>query len=246
MNKQDTSSSCPSPQNVFVIGANGQTGYRVVRSLQQYDNYQPIAMVRHASQSARLDDLQVPVVVGDIEAGFPTRQQLQGCHVVVFCAGAGRERPNIKKVSIDYLEAVQSMVAAQETPSVTRNVLVSGINTDPQGTRGSFHAPDLNGPLAAWHRLKAHAETYLKESHLYGRPLDWTILCPGRLLDDATGKPGTRLIKASLMHGEDDLKASLTESGKQAAVKSFPGSHDGKMERLCISRDNTAAALLGL
>jgi len=140
------------------------------------------------------------------------------------------------------------MAAAQETKSVQRFILLSGINSDPLGTRRSANASgqDLEGPLSAWHRLKAHSETYVKESHLHGRPVDWTILCPARLLDDESGKPGTGMIKASLIHGEDDLKTSLTTEEAFAAIKNFPGSHDGKTERLCISRDNTAAALMGL
>ena len=63
-------------------------------------------------------------------------------------------------------------------------------------------------------------------------------------MDDEAG--GTGLIKASLTHGEDDLKDALKPEEKMAAAKSFPGSHDGKMERLCVSRDNTAAALMAL
>ena len=112
------------------------------------------------------------------------------------------------------------------------------------GTRRSVDATDLSGPLSAWHRLKAHSETYVKESHLHGRTIDWTILCPGRLLDPDDGSHGTGLIKASLIHGEDDLKNSLSKEEQKAAVKALSGSHDGKVERLCISRDNTAEAIV--
>jgi len=85
----------------------------------------------------------------------------------------------------------------------------------------------------------------LRESHLYGRQLDWTILCPGRLVDD-NDAPGTGLIKASLIHGEDDLKEQLSHDERAAAVRSLPGSHDGRVERLCCSRDNVAATLVEL
>ena len=156
-----------------------------------------------------------------------------------------RSRPPMKKVTIDYLAAVRSVVTAQETQSVKRFILLSGINSDPLGTRRSVDSRDLSGPLSTWHRLKAHSETYLKESHLHGRALDWTILCPGRLVDDPDN-PGSGLIKCSLIHGEEDLKRNLSDEEKVAAVKVLPGSHDGISERLCISRDNTAAALVGL
>lgn len=105
-----------------------------------------------------------------------------------------------------------------------------------------MESTNLSGPRSSWHRLKAHSETYLKESHLHRRPLGWTILCPGRLVDDPD-KNGTGKVKCRLIHGEDDLKYSLTNAEKKAAVKVMPGSHDGKNERLCVSRDNTALTL---
>ncbi|EJK44702.1 hypothetical protein THAOC_36741 [Thalassiosira oceanica] len=240
------SSTCPSPQKVFVIGANGKTGHRLVRLLEQNPSYLPTAMVRDPAQGKRFDDLGVPWVARDLEMGAPSAADLEGFDAVIFAAGAGRDRPDIKKVSIDYIGAVRSMAASQESSSVGRFILLSGINSDQEGTRRSANASgdDLLGPLSAWHRLKAHSEAYVRSSHLHGRSIDWTILCPGRLLDDEAG--GTGLIKASLIRGEDDFKHALTPEEKMAAAKSFPGSHDGKMERLCVSRDNTALALMAL
>jgi len=243
---------CPentASHRVLVIGANGQTGSRVIRLLHDDPQqvYKPIAMIRDASQASEFDKIGVPWIVGDLDApSTPTVEDFEGIHTVIFAAGAGRSRPPLKKVTIDYLSAVRSVVASQESNSVKRFILLSGINSDPMGTRRSVDATDLSGPLSAWHRLKAHSETYLKESHLHGRPLDWIILCPGRLVDDENGKPGTSLIKVSLIHGEDDLKDALTTEEKKAAVRSLPGSHDGKVERLCVSRDNVAETLVGL
>jgi nucleoside-diphosphate-sugar epimerase len=84
---------------------------------------------------------------------------------------------------VDLSGAIRSVVAAQESENVRRFVLLSGINSDVAGTRRSAHSTDFDGPLASWHKLKAHSEIYLRESHLYGRRLDWTILCPGRYVD---------------------------------------------------------------
>jgi len=86
----------------------------------------------------------------------------------------------------------------------------------------------------------------LQESVLYGRPLDWSILCPGRLVDDPSDAPGTGKITASLIHGEEDLKEALTEAERQAAIQLLPGSHDGRVERLCCSRDNVAETLVAM
>ncbi|CAB9506372.1 epimerase [Seminavis robusta] len=235
---------CEQPQRVVVIGANGKTGFHLVRMLHQHPNYSTLAMIRAADQATRFEELGVDWTTGDLEAGSPSVEALEGADAVIFAAGAGRDRPNIKKVSIDYLGAIKAIASAQETKSVKRFLLLSGINTDPLGTRRSVNSSDLDGPLAAWHRLKAHSETYLRESHVHGRALDWTILCPGRLVDE--GEVGTGLVKASLIHGEEDLKETLSEEERAAAVKVMPGSHDGKSERLCVSRYNTAAALMAL
>ncbi|KAL7525813.1 hypothetical protein ACHAWF_001517, partial [Thalassiosira exigua] len=236
-------------EQLLLVLLESAEGFRgLVRLLEKHPSYLPKAMVRDPSQGRRFDELGVPWVAGDLEAGAPSATDLDGSDVVIFAAGAGRDRPDIKKVTIDYLGAVKSVASCQETESVKRFVLLSGINSDPEGTRRSTSASgdDLLGPLSAWHRLKANSEAYVKTSHLHGRSLDWTILCPGRLLDDEAGGPGTGRIKASLIHGEDDLKESLTPAERKAAAKTFPGSHDGKMERLCVSRDNTATALVGL
>eukprot|EP00293_Proteomonas_sulcata_P009623 CAMPEP_0184295500 /NCGR_PEP_ID=MMETSP1049-20130417/6330_1 /TAXON_ID=77928 /ORGANISM="Proteomonas sulcata, Strain CCMP704" /LENGTH=197 /DNA_ID=CAMNT_0026604035 /DNA_START=296 /DNA_END=889 /DNA_ORIENTATION=+ len=170
---------------------------------------------------------------------------MQGVDAVIFAAGAGNKRGPLKQAAIDYAGAIKAVVAAQETPEVRRFVLLSGINTDVRGTVRSKTATDFSGPLSAWHRLKAHSENFLLDSHLYGRELNWTIVCPGRLVDDPE-KAGTGLVKVSALHGEDDLRESLTPEELEAGLKVLPGSHDGKMERLCCSRDNVAATLVGV
>eukprot|EP00586_Coscinodiscus_wailesii_P015491 CAMPEP_0172490294 /NCGR_PEP_ID=MMETSP1066-20121228/20659_1 /TAXON_ID=671091 /ORGANISM="Coscinodiscus wailesii, Strain CCMP2513" /LENGTH=280 /DNA_ID=CAMNT_0013258685 /DNA_START=51 /DNA_END=890 /DNA_ORIENTATION=+ len=240
--------ACPdNPHRVLVIGANGQTGSRIIRLLANdadEKHYQPVAMIRDHSQGSTLSSMNVPWFVGDLERGQPTVDEMEGIRTVIFAAGAGRHRANEKKVTIDYLGAVRAAVAAQQTASVKRFILLSGINTDPMGTRRSEGASDLSGPLAAWHRLKSHSETYVKEMHLHGRPLEWIILCPGRLVDDGSRRAG--LVKCSLIHGEDDLRESLTDVEKKASLRSLPRSHDGKNERLCVTRDNVAATIVAL
>ena len=66
-------------------------------------------MVRDPAQDKRFDDLGVPWVAGDLEMGAPSAVDLEGFDTVIFAAGAGRDQPDIKKVSIDYLGAVRSM-----------------------------------------------------------------------------------------------------------------------------------------
>lgn len=201
-------------------------------------------MIREVTQKEKFEEMGVRCVVGDIAAGAPSAEHMSDVDAVIFAAGAGRQRGPLQQVLVDYAGAIRAIVAAQESGTVNRFILLSGINSDVLGTKRSKHSTDYDGPLSAWHKLKAHSEIYLQESHLYGRKLSWTVLCPGRLVDDS--EAGTGLVKASLIHGEEDLKASLTQPEREAAIKHLPGSHDGRVERLCISRDNVAAALVAL
>lgn len=233
-------------QRVLVIGANGQTGGRVMQLLKDSDGkYEPVAMIHRQAQRAKFDEMGVAWLLGDIDAGAPNAHHMDDIDAVIFAAGAGRVRGPLMQVLVDLSGAIRSVVAAQQAESVRRFILLSGINTDIEGTRRSVASTDFGGPLASWHKLKAHSEIYLRESHLYGRELDWTILCPGRLVDDPDA-PGTGRIKASLIHGEEDLKAALSPEEGAAAIQSLPGSHDGKVERLCCSRDNVAETLVEL
>ena len=236
-----------SPQRVLVIGANGQTGSRVVRLLRDSSEFEPVAMLRLPEQQEAFNAMGVESVVLDMDAGAPSAQHMANIDAVIYAAGAGRVRGPLKQVLVDLSGAIRSVVAAQESESVQRFVLLSGINTDVGGTRRSVDAAgaDLDGPLASWHKLKRHSEIYLEEHALYGRELEYSILCPGRLVDDADA-PGTGRVVASLIHGEDDLKASLSTAEREAAVRSLPGSHDGMVERLCCSRDNVALSLVEL
>jgi N-acetyl-gamma-glutamylphosphate reductase len=81
----------PDPQKVVVIGANGQTGFRVITLLQKSPRYHPIAMIREEAQASRFEELGVPYFISDLDTSTsPTTQELEGAHTVIFAAGAGR------------------------------------------------------------------------------------------------------------------------------------------------------------
>ena len=167
----------PTPQRVLVIGANGQTGSRVVRLLRDAPEFEPVAMLRLPEQQEAFNAMGVECVVADMDAGAPSAQHMDMATIdaVIYAAGAGRVRGPLKQVLVDLSGAIRSVVAAQESESVRRFVLLSGINTDVGGTRRSVNAAgaDLDGPLASWHKLKRHSEIYLEEHALYGRELQY-------------------------------------------------------------------------
>ncbi|MEM7408141.1 MAG: SDR family oxidoreductase [Pseudomonadota bacterium] len=155
----------------LVIGANGLTGKRLVRQLMDSD-HMPVAMIRDTGQRAYFDSIGVPTVLADLE--YPIDHAVRGCEAVVFAAGSGSATGKDKTVLVDQLGAIRSMVAA-EVNGVTRYVMLSTTNAD----------INSQSRIAHYHRAKGHAD-----NHLMGSSLSWTVVCPGRLLEDA----GTGLI----------------------------------------------------
>ena len=156
---------------VLVIGANGNTATRVIQRLAASD-HDPIAMIRNPSHRAKFDKLGVPSILADLE--YPIDHAVQGCDAIIFAAGSGGKTGKDKTVLIDHIGAIRSMVAAQ-VHNVRRYIMLSSINND----------INSQSPIANYHRAKAHADNHLVETGL-----DYTIVCPGGLTDEA----GTDLV----------------------------------------------------
>lgn len=155
---------------VLVIGANGNTATRLVRRLAE-GPHDPVAMIRNPAQRAKFDALGAPTVLGDLE--YPVDHAVAGMDAIVFAAGSGSQTGKDKTVLVDYLGAIRSMVAAQVL-GVRRYIMLSTLNADIHST----------SRIAHYHKAKAHADNHLRESGL-----DYTIVCPGGLTDEAaTGR----------------------------------------------------------
>ncbi len=159
---------------VLVIGANGATATHVIKQLAE-SNHDPVAMIRNPSHREKFDNLGVSTVLADLE--YPIDHAIQGCDAVIFAAGSGGKTGKDKTVLVDHIGAIRSMVAAQVN-DVQRYIMLSSINNDVKS----------QSPIAHYHRAKAHADNYLVETNL-----DYTIVCPGRLIDDA----GSGLVSAT-------------------------------------------------
>lgn len=159
---------------VLVIGANGNTGTRVIRRLADSD-HDPVAAIRNPDQRPKFDALGVPTALADLE--YPIDHAMQGCDAVIFAAGSGGHTGKDKTVLVDHIGAIRSMVTAQ-LHGATRYVMLS-----------SFRA-DVNSQsrIAHYHRAKGHAD-----HHLMTSDLDWTVVCPGGLTDD----PGSGTVTVS-------------------------------------------------
>ena len=184
---------------VLVIGANGNTGFRVARRLAQ-GSHHPVAMIRDATQRSRFDEIGVPTVLADLE--YPIDHAVRGCDAVIFAAGSGGKTGKDKTVLIDHLGAIRSMVAASVN-GATRFVMLSSLNKDVQSESAIKH----------YHRAKGHADAFL---HTMGEvmpdhpALQWTIVCPGGLTDERAGE--------HVSVGSDLAKTGQTSRENLAAV----------------------------
>jgi len=158
---------------VLIIGAHGNTGFRVVHRLAA-SPHEPIAMIRHADQRPQFDELGVPTVLADLE--YPIDHAMHECDAVIFAAGSGGETGKNRTVLVDHLGAIRSAVAALEN-GVGRFVMLSSLNA----------SPDAKTNITHYHRAKGRADAFLRSMHeiMDGRSLDWTTVHPGGLHDEA-------------------------------------------------------------
>lgn len=167
------------------LAARGDAVVGIVRNPDHVDD------VRSAGGDAVVLDLE-SASVDDVAA------VVDGADAVVFAAGAGPGSGVARKDTVDRAAAVLFADAAQRA-NVRRFLQVSAMGldrADDQGTESVF---------ATYLRAKAAAER-----DLTARPLDWTILRPGRLTDDpATGRVrlGTQVQPGAV--SRDDVAAVL-------------------------------------
>lgn len=177
---------------VLVIGANGNTGARVVQRLKD-SPHQPIAMIRNPAQRGKFDGMGVPAVLADLE--YPIDHAVKGCDAIIFAAGSGSHTGKDKTVLVDHIGAIRSMVSAQVL-GASRYIMLSALNAD----------VNSRSAIAHYHKAKGHADAHLSQSGL-----DYTIICPGGLTDE----PGTgEVVVNSEIHGDgqtsrENLAAAL-------------------------------------
>ena len=118
---------------------------------------------------------------------------MRGCDAVIFAAGSGGHTGKDKTVPVDHLGAIRSMVT--QVHGARRYIMLSSIGADVNST----------SRIAHYHKAKAHADSFLRESGL-----DYTVVCPGGLRDD----PGTSSVSVSLELGGrgTTLRENLAEA----------------------------------
>lgn len=184
--------------DVAIAGGHGKIALRLERLLTDA-GHRVRALVRNPDHMPDVAAAGAEAVVVDLEQADADElaAAIVGADAVVFAAGAGPGSGPERKRTVDYGGAVKLIDAARDA-GVERYVMVSSIGA---------HQPEAGqGPMRAYLQAKADADAALA-----GSGLQWTIVRPGSLTDDA----GTGLVSLSTELGRrgpiprDDVAAVL-------------------------------------
>ena len=184
---------------VVIAGGHGQIALRLARQLAARGD-QPVGLIRNPDHADDVRAAGAEPVLLDLESATvaDATEALHGADAVVFAAGAGPGSGTARKDTVD--RAASALLAgAAEAAGVRRFIQVSAMGLD------RADDPGMDEVFAAYLRAKAAAE-----QDLAGRDLDWTILRPGRLTNDAAA--GAVTLAPSVGYGEisrDDVAAVL-------------------------------------
>ncbi|MFK4085362.1 SDR family oxidoreductase [Kribbella sp. NPDC020789] len=163
---------------VVIAGGHGQIALRLTKLLSA-DGHEVVGLVRNPDHETDIAAAGGQAAVLDLEQADvdAVAQVLDGADVAIFSAGAGPGSGNDRKDTVDR-GAAALFAEASEKAGVRRHIQV--------GSMGADRADTLTGDdtFTIYLRAKKAAEDDLR-----GRDLDWTILRPGHLTNDAgTGR----------------------------------------------------------
>lgn len=185
---------------IVIAGGHGQIALRLERLLAARGD-EVAGIVRRAEQSEDLRAAGAEPIVLDLESASveEVAERLRGADAAVFAAGAGPGSGAARKDTVDKGAAVLFADAAVRA-GVRRLLVVSSMGAD-AGHKG-------DEVFDVYLRAKGAADDYIRGQEA----LDWTILRPGALTDDA----GTGLVRLEAHTGRgavprDDVAAVLAE-----------------------------------
>ncbi len=185
---------------IVIAGGHGQIALRLERLLAARGD-EVAGIIRRAEQGSDLREAGAEPVLLDLESASveEVAAHLQGADAAVFAAGAGPGSGVARKDSVDKGAAVLFADAAVRA-GVRRFVVVSSMGADP--------AHEGDEVFDVYQRAKGEADAYVSGLDA----LDWTILRPGSLTNDA----GTGLVRLEAHTGRgavprDDVAAVLAE-----------------------------------
>ncbi|MBA2808283.1 SDR family oxidoreductase [Streptomyces sp. KM273126] len=185
---------------IVIAGGHGQIALRLERLLAGRGD-EVAGIIRRREQGEDLRTVGAEPVLCDLESATVEQvaAHLQGADAAVFAAGAGPGSGAARKDTVDRGAAVLFADAAVRT-GVRRYIVVSSMGADANHPGGEV--------FDAYLRAKGKADEYVRGQSA----LDWTILRPGALTNDAGS--GLVRLEASTGRGSitrDDVAAVLAE-----------------------------------
>jgi uncharacterized protein YbjT (DUF2867 family) len=162
---------------VAIAGGHGQIALRLAKELSDR-GHEPIGLLRDPEQVPDLERNGARGELIDLERTSvdSLTAVVRGADAVVFAAGAGPGSGAARKETVDRAGAVLLADAAEQA-GIRRYLMVSAMGTEDAD-------PDSDDVFQAYLRAKAAADADLRS-----RDLDWTIVRPGSLTDEApTGR----------------------------------------------------------
>jgi uncharacterized protein YbjT (DUF2867 family) len=192
--------------HVFIIGGAGQIARKMTPDLVSR-GYQISSLYRHDEQRQQLADLGALPVKGDLMelTVSDLQHQMADCNIAVFAAGAGGASEDLTR-AIDG-EGLEKSVAAAQAAGVQRFYLISVF---PEAGRNA----DMGDGFETYMQVKKMADV-----HLAASGLDFAIIRPGTLADDApNGKVSAGLAIPYGTIPRADVAAFLAELIEQPNV----------------------------
>ncbi|GGT31816.1 SDR family oxidoreductase [Streptomyces purpureus] len=185
---------------IVIAGGHGQIALRLERLLSA-SGHEVAGLIREPAQAEALREAGAQPIVMDLESASieDVTGALAGADAAVFAAGAGPGSGTERKDTVDRA-AAQLFTEAAERAGARRLIMVSSMGAD--ANRQGDEVFD------AYLRAKGAADDYVRAK----LGLDWTVLRPGMLTDDA----GTGLVRLGASTGRgpiprDDVAAVLAE-----------------------------------
>lgn len=193
--------------NVFIIGANGQVGRKLIDELIEKGEHHITVALRDPEQFSYFEEKNTQPVLLNLEDSVDAIvKQMKGADVVIFTAGSGSGTGYDKTLLIDLDGAVKTIEAAEQA-GVTQYIMLSAFRTENRST--------WNDSIKPYYVAKYYADQILENSGL-----NYTIVRPGALTNDE-GK-GTVSTNNSDDHhiSRADVAASIAEMvGKENTYK---------------------------
>lgn len=158
---------------IAIIGGHGKVARHLSRILSG-EGHDVTSIVRNPDHVAEVMETGAAAEVLDVEHSTTAEiaQALSGHDAVVWSAGAGGGNP-ARTYAVDRDAAIRSMDAASAA-GVRRYVMVSYLGA------ATNHTVPEDHPFFPYAESKAAADDYLRNTGL-----DWTVLGPGSLTEDA-------------------------------------------------------------